>query len=305
MGHQPSIQDKLQQLIQVLNEGLIERDEEVKLALLALIAKENLLLIGPPGTAKSEISRRFAKVIKDANYFEYLLTKFTAPEEVFGPLSISKLKNDEFSRKTEGYMPSSNVVFLDEVFKANSAILNSLLTIMNERIYHNGAVKQQTPLTSLISASNELPIGNSELEALYDRFLIRKFVNYVSDDNIERLINLAPKPFDVPVHLQLTVDEIESISQAAKQVTIENDIISIIKRIRKQFNDEFKDNSDEQLSDRRLVKIVKVLRVSAYTNGRSEVNYSDLVLLKHCLCNNFENYKKVNKIINENINMEV
>lgn len=190
------IKQKLATLLAQLNEGLVERDEAMKLALLSLLAGENILLVGPPGTAKSLISRQVAKVLKDddkegASHFEYLLTKFSTPEEIFGPLSISKLKEDRFERNTSGYLPSVQVAFLDEIFKASSSILNALLTILNERIYHNGALVQKVPLRSLIAASNELPTGQEELGALYDRFLLRSFVDYVSEDNLHKLFTLG------------------------------------------------------------------------------------------------------------------
>lgn len=291
------LREKLSKLTTALSEGLIERDTEIKLAVLGLLAQENVLLVGPPGTAKSEISRRLSMVIKDGSYFEYLLTKFTTPEEVFGPLSISKLKNDEYSRNTQGYMPTSNVVFLDEVFKANSAILNSLLTIMNERTYHNGIVKDQTPLLSMIAASNELPIGKNELEALYDRFLLKKFVSHVSEHNLSKLINFKAKPFSIPDELMLTKEEINSISTLSQDVTISTDIENTIINIKKEYESQFSENTDEVISDRKLVKSIKLMKVSAYTNGRNYLDLSDVTLLRHILWCNDQNIQKVNNII--------
>ena len=137
-----NLKNKIEILIKKLNVGLIEREEQIKMALLAAISGENILFIGPPGTGKSVLSRRITNVFSNVDYFEYLLTKFTTPEELFGPISIKELENDKFHRNIEGYLTDSEIVFLDEVFKANSAILNSLLTIMNERIYHNGYQKE-------------------------------------------------------------------------------------------------------------------------------------------------------------------
>lgn len=295
------LRDKLTALISGLDEGLVERTDVIKLSLLALIAQENLILIGPPGTAKSEVSRRLAQVIKDADYFEYLLTKFTTPEEVFGPLSIKDLKEGVYKRQTAGYIPTSGVVFLDEIFKANSAILNSLLTVLNERVYHNGNEKQQVPLLSLISASNELPIGDEELGALYDRFLFRKFVGYVSEDNVDQLFQLSNHPFTLSDDLKLSADEIIEMGKEAQSVAIPQEIIDCIKNIRLKIKDTFKENIDESLSDRRLVKVLKILKVAAYTNERSEVNLSDLLLLVHCLWNNPENQTNISKIIHKEI----
>ena len=132
-----------------MNQGLVEREATLKLALLTILAGENLVLIGPPGTGKSLVARRIASCFGQANggddYFEYLLTKFSTPEELFGPLSISELKQDRFKRNTAGYLPSVRLAFLDEIFKASSSILNALLTILNERIYHNGSKAVDCP----------------------------------------------------------------------------------------------------------------------------------------------------------------
>lgn len=295
------MQQKLIKLINALSENLVERKDVIQLSLLTMLAGENLILIGPPGTAKSEIGRRMSQVIKDVNYYEYLLTKFTTPEEIFGPLSIKELKEGNFKRNTQGYLPTSNVVFLDEIFKANSAILNSLLTIINEKIFHNGKVKEKSPLVSLIGASNELPIGDDELSALYDRFLVRKFVGYVSEKNIDTLFHIQTEEFKLDENLKFTTDEIKSLQKEIQNIAIPKKIIQVIKNIRSAIKKEFKENMDESFSDRRLVKIQKLLKSSAFTNNRQEVNISDILLLKHCLWNNPENRDKVSSIINSEI----
>ncbi|WP_461605490.1 AAA family ATPase [Aeromonas allosaccharophila] len=299
------IKQKLATLLAQLNEGLVERDEAMKLALLSLLAGENILLVGPPGTAKSLISRQVAKVLKDddkegASHFEYLLTKFSTPEEIFGPLSISKLKEDRFERNTSGYLPSVQVAFLDEIFKASSSILNALLTILNERIYHNGALVQKVPLRSLIAASNELPTGQEELGALYDRFLLRSFVDYVSEDNLHKLFTLGNSE-----HLEhLTPLRLGELAEFDKQVTsvkIPELIQKTILDIWKKHNELFKEDRREELSDRRLVKIVHLLKVSALTNDRDEVDLSDLILLRYCLWNHLDNIGKINTVINKTL----
>ncbi len=295
------MQQKLIKLINALSENLVERKDVIQLSLLTMIAGENLILIGPPGTAKSEIGRRMSQVIKDVDYYEYLLTKFTTPEEVFGPLSIKELKEGNFKRNTQGYLPTSNIVFLDEIFKANSAILNSLLTIINEKIYHNGKNKEKSPLVSLIGASNELPIGDDELSALYDRFLVRKFVGYVSEKNIDALFHIQTEEFKLDENLKFTIDEIQSLQIEIQNIEIPKNVIKLIKDIRSAIKNEFKENMDESFSDRRLVKIQKLLKASAFTNNRQEVNISDILLLKHCLWNNPENRDKVSSIINSEI----
>ena len=143
-----------------------------------------MLLLGPPGTAKSELGRRLSRICQ-GTYFERLLTRFSVPEELFGPLSMTALEQDKYVRQTKGYLPEASVAFIDEIFKANSAILNSLLTILNERLFDNGATRTAVPLICLVGASNELP-ESEELDALYDRFLLRYPVSQVSSSRQQR-----------------------------------------------------------------------------------------------------------------------
>lgn len=297
-----NIQQRLKTLQQELQTGLVGRSQAVKIALLALLAEENVLLVGPPGTAKSLLARKIAQSIQSSEekgtvpYFEYLLTKFSTPEEIFGPLSISELKKDCFKRNTLGYLPSAQVGFLDEIFKASSSILNSLLTIMNEKLYHNGTTVVPTPLRSLIAASNELPSGQEELEALYDRFLLRQYVGYVADNDITQLINVITSSENAAVK-SLSPYELAKIKELSVHVKLPERIMQVLKEIWLKHRDAFKEDRRESLSDRRLVKVVNLLKVSAATNGRSEVDLSDVLLLIHCLWNHPDNAGKVNEII--------
>lgn len=294
------MKQKLQTLLTQLNQGLVEREQVMKAALLTMLAGENLVLIGPPGTAKSLIARRIAGSLADmespSTYFEYLLTKFSTPEEIFGPLSISELKADRFKRNTAGYLPTVKVAFLDEIFKASSSILNALLTILNERIYHNGADRQNVPLQALISASNELPTDQDELNALYDRFLVRVFVDYVSVESLPRLFEPTTE-LELSANSKLSERDIESIHEVAAAVTIPQVIVQAIQRIWAAHKEAFKEDRRENLSDRRLKKIIHLLRVSAATNGRQEVDLSDVLLLKSCLWNYQENAIKVQELV--------
>lgn len=299
------MKQKLQQLIVELNKNLVGKEDVMKLSLLTMLAGENLILFGKPGTAKSEIARRLSKIFEEDSYFEYLLTKFTTPEEIFGPLSIQELKADRFRRNVDGYMPNVKVAFLDEIFKANSSILNSLLTIINEKIYHNGNEKIKVPLQSLISASNELPIGDRELSALYDRFLVRVVVNYLSDDDVNELFDVEDEEFNTSDSLKMKIEEIEKIKQEAKNVEIPEEIRTCIIEIRRNFNETFKEDKDEVFSDRKFVKIMKFLKVSAYTNGRKEVDLSDVYLLTNCLWNREDNSTKLSSIITKVVQSNV
>ena len=303
-----TLREKIEKNLEILNSGLVGKEKVMKLGLLSILSGENMILVGPPGTAKSEISRRLREILADPDsetYFEYLFTKFTTPEEIFGPLSIKQLQNDKFERNTEGYMPSSRIVFLDEIFKANSSILNTLLTILNERVFHNGLKREKTPLISLIGASNELPFENDELTALYDRFLIRAVVGYVSDDEIEELLDIKETDMEIPAEIKFTESDLNEIKSESEKVRVTSGIKRTIMQIRQEYNKIFAEDNHEIISDRKLVKMVKLLKVSAYLNGRDKVDFSDLMLLTNCLWNNPENIEKVTKLVLEAVKRNV
>ena len=174
--------DRIKQLLEQLNERVYEKEHIIALSLLSAIAGESIFLLGPPGIAKSMVARRLKLAFRGANAFEYLMSRFSTPDEIFGPVSISKLKDeDTYERMVNGYLPTADVVFLDEIWKAGPAIQNALLTVINEKIYRNGLFSLQVPLKGLIAASNELPAIDQGLEALWDRFLVRLLVNGVED----------------------------------------------------------------------------------------------------------------------------
>lgn len=185
---------RIQDAVDIMQRGLIERDTEVRLLLLAALSREHVLYIGPPGTAKSELSRRLSRLYQGA-YFERLLTRFSVPEELFGPLSMRALEEDKYVRQTQGYLPEASVAFVDEIFKANSAILNTLLTLLNERLFDNGSLRVPVPLVCMVGASNELP-ESEELDALYDRFLLRRRVAQVSAGGLADLLSMSPEQAD-------------------------------------------------------------------------------------------------------------
>ncbi|KKK78986.1 hypothetical protein LCGC14_2838060, partial [marine sediment metagenome] len=180
----------LGELRSALSASLIERNGEIDTALLGLVAREHVLLVGPPGTAKSLLINSVTAGIKGATNFQTLLTKFTTPEELFGPVKLSALKQDRYERAIDGYAPTAHILFVDEVWKASSAILNTLLTLLQERAYDNGGVRIDCPLRLAIAASNEWPSAEDgeELGAIFDRFLIRRVVNPVSPGGRNRLL---------------------------------------------------------------------------------------------------------------------
>ncbi|MFO0857063.1 MAG: AAA family ATPase [Phycisphaerales bacterium] len=273
-----ALKPRLQRIRDALSKGLIERDIPIRLALLAALAGEHVLLIGPPGTAKSELARRLRLAFTGQTYFERLLTRFSVPEELFGPLSIKALEEDKYQRQTDGYLPTAAVAFLDEIFKANSAILNALLTLLNEREFDNGTQRIKTPLVSVVGASNELP-QEEELLALYDRFLVRYHVGPVTDEGFAKLLDLRgqAKPA-IDAALMLTPSDLEHIHAAALKVTVPAEVASLLKAMRKHCQDQ-----KIPVSDRRWRKALFLLQVAAHTDGRTAVSMWDGWLLQHCL----------------------
>ena len=173
--------DKVRNLLAGLDAALVERRREVRMALLAVLAGHHTLLVGPPGTAKSELARCVGRCFAEARYFEQLLSAHSHPDELFGPVSIPALKAEEYRRVTDGYLPTAHVAFLDEVFNASGPLLHGILAVMNERVFHNGRARERVPLLGLIAASNTLP-SDADLDAFVDRFLVRLEVEAVKGD---------------------------------------------------------------------------------------------------------------------------
>lgn len=272
------MREKLEKISSYLCQGLVERDVPARLSLLAALSGEHILFIGPPGTAKSELSRKLHHVFNQAQYFERLLTKFSVPEELFGPLSIKALEQDRYQRLTTNYLPEASIAFIDEVFKANSAILNALLTLLNEREFDNGSERLKTPLICVLAASNELPDDDS-LQALYDRFLLRYQVAQVSDDNFETLLDIAAGSQAVlEIDECLTVAEIKQLQHKSETIQLTDEARNLLKALRLYLHQQ-----DIYISDRRWVKLIKLLKVAAFTNQQSSISQYDCALLIHCV----------------------
>ncbi len=269
----------LEKLIQIRDElkaGYYERDDVIDGTFAALLTDNHMLLIGPPGTAKSQLVSEVCNKIDGTQYFQWLLTKFTAPEELFGAVSLKGLENDEYRRVTKGKLPEAHIVFLDEVFKASSSILNTLLTVMNERIYYNGTEICEIPLISLFGASNELPSEEDELEALYDRFLLRYVVDYIKEDF--RFLKLLQGDRADSNGTVITPEELEYCKSQAMKIVVTSNVLKLIGRIRKELG-----KKGITPSDRRYKQSISVLKAKAYLDGREEISEEDLRFLENVL----------------------
>jgi MoxR-like ATPase len=264
-----------------------ERQHVIDGSLAAILAGEHVLFIGPPGTAKSALVRSLAQAF-GGRYFERLLTKFSTPEELFGPISLKALEADRYSRVVAGKLPEAQFAFVDEVFKANSAILNSLLAIVNERIFHNDGAAMSVPLVSMFGASNELPEGK-ELEALFDRFLLRFEVGYLLRPGNLKAVLKVPDP---TLAVKLDMKTLTTAQAEVGKVKVSDATIDAVINVRDACKAE-----GIVASDRRWKKSLRLVQAAAWLAGEKETSPEDLVLLVDSLWREPKERPKVAKLV--------
>lgn len=288
----------VQEVARIMGAAFLDKQELIRLMLVSAIAGEHMVIIGPPGTAKSAMVGMFAKLI-DARYFEYLLTRFTEPNELFGPVDIAAFREGRYTRRTEQMLPQAELVFLDEIFKSSSAILNSLLHVINERKFANGPVVTQVPLISLYAASNEVPNDDS-LAAMFDRFLLR-----VLSDNLDsyHFGELMQRGIALEVaRMTGKGDELRPVLSArdlrAVQASFDRFMVFPDEFLAKYKGMIFQIRSEGiSVSDRRAVKLLKLFAASAVFDGRTQVHDGDFFVLRH-IWNNLDQVELLEEIVN-------
>ena len=307
--------ERFKLLLQEMNRGIYEKNTEISLSLLAALAGESVILLGPPGVAKSMVARQLKTAFRDAQSFEYLMSRFSTPDEIFGPVSIQKLKtSDTYERAVEGYLPTADVVFLDEIWKAGPAIQNTLLTVINEKIFRNGNREMHLPLKLLVAASNELPAKGEGLEALWDRFVIRIESRPIKLEKNFRAMLLEANESHTDLtdstdeanamsvcDIRISPEEYAEWAEKICKIGVKEEVLDAISAIRKSLRavnvDEAAERRNIYVSDRRWKNIVRLLRTSAFMQDREEVDICDLLPIYHCLWQEPEERDAIRSIV--------
>lgn len=277
-----------QALVADLRTVVVERDAEIRSLVLATIAGQHVLLLGPPGTGKSYLTSLYCKAL-GSSFFEVLMTKYTVPEEVFGPYSLAGLEQDQYRRVTTGYLPDVEVGFLDECFKANSSILNSLLTILNEGEFDNGGVRTKVPLKLCVGASNEFPADDS-LNALRDRFLLCHWVSPIKNRSAKRALFFGANR---KTTASLTKGDVDVLRAACDAVQVPD----VVQDAMMDLADELEREHGITASDRRWRQATGLVRASAVLDGRDVATPRDLNVLAHVLWRTLEERATIGSVV--------
>ena len=290
-----SLRQMFLQVERELNATFAEREKEIRGLLIAALAGEHVLLLGPAGTAKSALANTFCSSLQGATFFQWLLTRFSTPEELFGPPSLDGLKHDVFRRCTRGKLPEAHVVFLDEIYKANSAVLNALLTAINERAFDNDG-RIRIPLETVVGASNELPEG-PELAALHDRFLLRYWVTYTkTPDAFTRLLTGA----EPSIQSVIPMAALKQAQAEVESIQLTDAAIDELFKLRAEIAVE-----GIHASDRRWRKAVRILRAVAWLDGVTEVSQEAFPILAHVLWETTEQISKLTQTVSKYTSAEL
>lgn len=273
-GNDESLATRLRRIvIDPIRQSLIGKDEIVEVLAVTLVAGENAFLLGPPGTGKSALVQEFAARIR-GNAFDYLLTRFTEPSELFGPFDLRRLRDGDLVTNTDGMLPEADLVFLDELFNANSAILNGLLLALNERVFRRGRETTKLPMLMAVGASNQLP-DDEALAALYDRFLLRVRCDNVEPSRLSEVLQAGWQRFSSSIDQQMTIEDVRQLQSRINRIDLSDvsqAFLSFVGRLRE---------SGLPISDRRAVRLQRVIAASAVLSGRERASVSDLWVLQY------------------------
>jgi len=286
--------NKFQAVASHLKNVVLEKENEIDAVLALIVAKEHGFFLGVPGTGKSYMIDSLSKCLDDATYFKALITATTTPQELYGPVSLSALRDDRLESNTKGYLPETHIAMMDEMFKGNSQTLNSMLMAMNERQFRNGSDLNDIPLNSLFAASNELP-ADASLAALWDRFTIRIVVDRIVDPkNFLKLLTTSAPTLD-PKY-KLTLADIDEMNQAMDKVDV-TPILETIVAVRQEFSM----TSDLDISDRRWKQVIKYLKAHAVLRGDTELNDNYLLFIGDCLWNKPEDRSRIGSVLTRHL----
>jgi MoxR-like ATPase len=277
---------------QDMNSIFVERNESVRGIMVATISGTNILLLGKAGVAKSALISQWNRRIKDSIYFEWLLNKFSTPEELFGPYSFTQLEFDKYVRMTKGKLPEADTAFVDEIFKGNPSVLNAMLKILNERVFYNDYTPTKLDLITVAGASNEVPESDDGLDAFLDRFLLKYEVEHIKEDG--NFLTMLDSDIDREPHAFLSKTDIHAAQAVAREIEFPNEMKQIYVKLRKTLRYE-----GLSVSDRTFKTSVRLIKAQAFLAGRNKIDTPDFEILKHITWTDPNQKKKAQSLILE------